>query len=115
VRVHGKSWYQCLVCVSLFHSVLSLRNQNYPWIVSECVSMSALSLAWALSVLDQLPGVDLLDRLRVKFLKVDGGSERLWQCGGGTCEDGRGYKWNNSEDTTHCGLYCQKTGSIRVT
>jgi hypothetical protein len=65
-----------LVLLSLrihYASFHILRNQNYPWIVSECVSMSALFLAWALSVLDQLPGVDLLDRLRVKFLKVDGG------------------------------------------
>jgi hypothetical protein len=28
------------VCVYLSHSLLSLRNQNYPWTVSECVSMS---------------------------------------------------------------------------
>jgi hypothetical protein len=33
--VHGKSWYQCLVSLSL-----SPRNQNDRWIVSECVSMS---------------------------------------------------------------------------
>jgi hypothetical protein len=33
--VHGKSWYQCLVSLSL-----SLRNQNYRWNVSECVDMS---------------------------------------------------------------------------
>ncbi len=33
--VHGKSWYQYLVSLSL-----SPRNQNDRWIVSECVSMS---------------------------------------------------------------------------
>ena len=33
--VYGKSWYQCLVFLSL-----SPRNQNDRWIVSECVRMS---------------------------------------------------------------------------
>jgi hypothetical protein len=33
--VHEKSWYQCLVFLSLYP-----RNQNDRWIVSECVRMS---------------------------------------------------------------------------
>jgi hypothetical protein len=33
--VHGKSWYQYLLFLSL-----SPRNQNDRWIVSECVRMS---------------------------------------------------------------------------
>ncbi len=100
------------VCVGLSHShsLLSPRNQNYPWIVSEYVSMSIcetaisnLSRSFSVCVCvcvcvcevcintyvkgnqgvsfeigggctsEYCKGVELLDRLRVKFLKVDGG------------------------------------------
>jgi hypothetical protein len=41
MHVHGKSWYQCLVSLCLFVTFYTVsEKENYPWIVSDCVSMS---------------------------------------------------------------------------